>query len=158
MSSENGKIKVEKGDAIRFSTEKTGKIDNIQLIFDCSERKYHHPIVIAADSLRDGIAGIGGTYQRMQIGLTVPYSISNSSLMSAVNMNEEPDSANQEYIVNQINMYKVYVVEVGSRGTEVRTGSTEDIKDWYNYGADGNTDYLMRCRYDEGKDIIVYRY
>lgn len=158
LSSESGNVKVEKGDAVRFSTEKTGKIDSIQLIYDCSERKYYQPSTISADSARDGIGNLSGTYQRMQIGLVIPYSLTNSSLMSAVNINEAPDSANQEYIVNRTNLYKVYVVEVGSRSVQVKLGSMDNVKDWYNYGTDENTDYLMRCRYDEGRDMVIYRY
>lgn len=40
----------------------------------------------------------------------------------------------------------------------MRTGTQDDIHDWYNYGTDEDTDVLMRCRYDEGRDLVIYNY
>lgn len=147
---------VAKGDSIRFSTGKEGTINQIQLVYDCSARKYYQPTPIAGDT-SDGIARLGSAYQRMQIGIVQPFRIADGSMVTAVNMAVKPDDEGQEYIVNKLTTFKIYVVDAGG-AVSVRTGTQDDIHDWYNYGTDEDTDVLMRCRYDEGRDLVIYNY
>ena len=147
---------VAKGDSIRFSTGKEGTINQIQLVYDCSARKYYQPTPIAGDT-SDGIARLGSAYQRMQIGIVQPFRIADGSMVTAVNMAVKPDDEGQECIVNKLTTFKIYVVDAGGAAS-VRTGTQDDIHDWYNYGTDEETDVLMRCRYDEGRDLVIYRY
>lgn len=157
LSGPAGSVKIGKGDVVRFSTEKTGKINQIQQIYDCSERKYYQPTAISGDS-KDGISAIGASYQRMQIGLVIPFRYSDGALVSAVDMSKKADDDNQKYIVNSANSFKVYIVDAASDSPSVKLGSIEDVKDWYNYAEEEDTDVLMRCRYDEGRDIVIYNY
>ena len=78
-------------------------------------------------------------------------------MVTAVNMAVKPDDEGQEYIVNKLTTFKIYVVDAGG-AVSVRTGTQDDIHDWYNYGTDEDTDVLMRCRYDEGRDLVIYNY
>ena len=143
-------------DTIRFETNKDGEISSIQLIYDCSEREYYQPTAISGET-SDGIVKIGGGYQRMQIGLVYPYRSENNSLISATNIALEPDDGAQNYIVTGLAPFKVYVVDAASSVINVRTGTVSDIKDWYNFGQDKNMDVLMKCRYDEGRDLVIYK-
>lgn len=157
LSDKSGAIKLGKGDAIRFSTNNKGEINNIQLIYDCSERKYRQPSSIPGDT-SDGIARLGPSYQRMQIGMVMPYYMSDTTLVSATDVLKAPDDVGQEYIVNNLSTFKIYVVDARGSAGEVKVGSKDDIRDWYNYGVSSDIDVLMRCRYDEGRDIVIYKY
>lgn len=157
LSSADGTVKVGRGDAIRYSTDKDGKINGIQLIYDHSEREYHQP---ASTESSDGIFSIESrNYGRMQIGLVTPFRIMDGALISAVDSTKTPNDANQKYTVHNLTYFKIYEVDTtGDNGFTVKVVSSSDIKDWYNYGTDSNTDVLMRCRYDEGRDLIIYKY
>lgn len=157
LSNQNGKIKVGKGDAIRFATNKDGEISSIQLIYDCSEREYHQPTTISGE-VYDGIVQIGRGYQRMQIGMVYPYRALDNALISATDITREPDDKSQNYIVTGLAPFKVYIVDASGTTASVKVGTAADVKDWYNFGQDKNMDVLMKCRYDEGRDLVIYKY
>ena len=152
-SSADGNLELGVGDAIRFDTDKDGNIVNIQLIYDCSERKFHMPI--SPDTQSEYIVSIGSGYSINEIGMVIPFRIKDGGIICATNTALEPDNANQKYVVMNTSYFRIYEVDTTARKPIVRKISASDIKTWYDSGV--TDEVLCKCRYDEGRSLIIYK-
>lgn len=152
-SSDSGNIKVGVGDTIRFNTDKDGYITNIQLIYDCSEREFHMPK--SPDTQSEYIVPIGNGYAINEIGMVIPFRMKDGGIMCATDITRKPNDRNQKYIVMNTSYFKIYEVDATGRKPTVRKISASEIKTWYDNGA--VDEVLCKCRYDEGRNLIVYK-
>ena len=152
-SSPDGNLSVGVGDTIRFDTDSDGNIVNIQLIYDCSESEFHMPI--SADVQNEYIVSIGNGYSINEIGMVIPFRIKDGGIICATDTSIKPDHINQKYIVMSLSYFKMFEVDMTGKKPTVRKISSSDIKTWYDSGV--TDEILCKCRYDEGRSLIVYK-
>lgn len=152
-SSAEGSIKVGVGDTIRFDTDKDGNITNIQLIYDCSELEFHMPI--SPDTQSEYIVPIGKGYSINEIGMVIPFRIKDGGIICATDTSRAPDNKNQNYIVMNSSYFKIYEVDTTEGKPTVRKISPSEIRTWYDSGV--TDEVLCKCRYDEGRSLIIYK-
>ena len=132
-------LTLQKGDAIRFSLDKDGKISNIQLVFDCSARKFNKP---------SGVSEID-TYAREQISIGKAYRLSGNYLTTIVSGKQ---------VFNSVKNARVYEVSVGKSASSVRKSSLSAIKDEYNYDEETASFMVIQNRYNDCRTIVIYNY
>ena len=144
--------KIAKGDTIRFDMDMKGKVSNIQLLYDCSEQKFHRP---AADASSTNVNNLNN-YAKTQLGMAKIYRITDGYIISATDEQLDVDDPQNTYIITNQNNYRVY--EVDMTENKVSISSIEALKDWYNFGNEGCSYVLMQNRYTEGRTIVIYKF
>lgn len=145
-------VKIAKGDTIRFDMDMKGKVSNIQLLYDCSEREFHMPDVGASSTVVNSL----NNYAKMQLGMAKIFRIADGYIVSAINEALDADDPMNTYIVTNQNNYRVY--EVDMTESKVSIASVEALKDWYNYGKDACSYVFIQNRYNEGRIIVIYKF
>ena len=110
---------------------------------------------ISPDTQSEYIVSIGSGYSINEIGMVIPFRMKDGGIMCATDITRKPNDRNQKYIVMNTSYFKIYEVDATGRKPTVRKISASEIKTWYDNGA--VDEVLCKCRYDEGRNLIVYK-
>ena len=137
-------VTIEKGDAVWFGKNMEGYVNEIELLYDCSEKHSY-----AENSGMD-------EYVIAQVVCGPLYQTKDGFLTLCKNAKESPDAETNPKRHFISNGYKIYVVEQQGKDVNVRIGSTMDLKDYYTYHDDCST-VLLQMRYYEPRTMIIYQ-
>lgn len=138
-------VTIDEGDAIWFGLDMEEYVDEIKLIYDCSEKRSY------ADN-----SGME-QYVVAQTVCGPLYQMKDGYITLCQNIEENPSAETNPKRHFIADGYKVYVVEQQGRdGINVRLGSTRDLKDYYTYHDDCSM-VVLQMRYFEPRSMIIYQ-
>lgn len=140
-----GGVRVDVGDVIRFGVDYDGKIKNIILYYDASEKQF-----IGKQNLYDN-------WDEFQNGLVKAYRLQDGYLTAEADPLCEPDDENGKKVTIKTNAYRYVEVDMSGRKPSVSRSSISAVKDWYTYGDDYSY-MFMQNRYYEARTLVIYKY
>lgn len=138
-------VMIGEGDSIRFGQNTEGNVNEIELIYDYSEKRSY-----ADNSNMD-------QHNQYQVVYAPLYQMKDGFITLCKNSEESPglETNPKRHFVS--GGYKVYVVEhTGKSGVNVRLGSTKDLRDYYTYHSDYSM-LVLQMRYYEPRTMVIYQ-
>jgi len=140
--------KVSKGDIIRLTKNTEGEIQDIDMLFDASDRSERF-----IDGFKNSSAQFGGYYSNVLVVCGKVYSLYSDIIQIADGGYNMANGYDSERITNfLVGSFKIFVVD----NNEVRPGNKNDIFD-YVHNREFSSNCIASTRWGQAKMLVIYK-